>query len=170
MPPAKAGKTCKRLTGIGKYLYLFGEKENEEGEEKRESMMGEENDTDEDASDVDVNDDGEIIEIDEEITPSTASHAPIDFRALNAARQRRLAQRERLGSGARSGDDGDLLFEQRRGLGCSVGDALQAAVFQPSVEGDPLSVACLEVAGAVCADFVRPVAPYPREILLMFLI
>ena len=66
-PPAKARKTCKRLTGIGKYLYLFGEKENEEGEEKRESMiLGEEKDTDEDASDVDVNDDGEIIEIDEE--------------------------------------------------------------------------------------------------------
>ena len=43
-PPAKARKTCKRLTGIGKYLYLFGEKENEEGEEKRESMMGEEKD------------------------------------------------------------------------------------------------------------------------------
>jgi hypothetical protein len=67
-PPAKARKTCKRSTGIGKYLYLFGEKENEEGEEKRESMMGEEKDfeDEDDASDVDVNDDGEIIEIDEE--------------------------------------------------------------------------------------------------------
>jgi hypothetical protein len=41
----------------------------------------------------------------------------IDFKALNAARQRRLAQRERLGLGGDvSADSGDLLHDQRRGL------------------------------------------------------
>ena len=54
-PPAKARKTCKRLTGVGKYLDLFDQND-------AEVKKDEENDE----SDVEVNDDGEIIEIDEE--------------------------------------------------------------------------------------------------------
>ncbi|CAL6372276.1 unnamed protein product [Bathycoccus prasinos] len=95
-PPAKARKTCKRLTGIGKYLYLFGEKENEEGEEKRESMiLGEEKDTDEDASDVDVNDDGEIIEIDEE-TKRKRKEEKEKFALLPAKTKKKLEKGKKM--------------------------------------------------------------------------
>ena len=54
-PPAKARKTCKRLTGVGKYLDLFDQND---AEVKKDEENVE--------SDVEVNDDGEIIEIDEE--------------------------------------------------------------------------------------------------------
>ena len=96
-PPAKARKTCKRLTGIGKYLYLFGEKENEEGEEKRESMMGEEKDfeDEDDASDVDVNDDGEIIEIDEE-TKRKRKEEKEKFALLPAKTKKKLEKGKKM--------------------------------------------------------------------------
>ena len=80
------------------------------------------------AIDLDVEDDAtvarevqrqfDIIDIDEDDVggrQSGAAAAPIDFRSLNEARQRRLAKRQ--GSQASGdGDSEDLLYEQRRGL------------------------------------------------------
>ena len=56
VPPRKRERRGKRLTGVGKYLDLFDQND-------AEVKKDEEND---DESDVEVNDDGEIIEIDEE--------------------------------------------------------------------------------------------------------
>jgi len=65
-PPAKARKTCKRLTGVGKYLDLFDENDAEKKEPTTRGAEGGKGHDDDDSSDVEVNDDGEIIEIDEE--------------------------------------------------------------------------------------------------------
>ena len=59
----------------------------------------------------------DVVVLDDEALAPAASGGAIDFKALNEARQRRIARQQRLGGSSGTGEQqADLLYDQRRGL------------------------------------------------------
>jgi len=59
----------------------------------------------------------DVVVLDDEALAPAAGGGAIDFKALNEARQRRIARQQRLGGSSGTGEQqADLLYDQRRGL------------------------------------------------------